>query len=85
MDAAGHAQRASALLSGVEARLRAVDEMDEMQRLEMVASGAIKQHNSEVDTSLTLARNHALTSLAMQGLDPALFEPSSDPGVAEIK
>lgn len=78
MDAAAHARRASELLVGVERRLSLVNDLTDEQHLQMIATGGFKQHNSEVETSLTLARNHALTSLAMQGIDPSLLEPTGD-------
>jgi len=78
MDAAGHARRAGELLERVERRLKLMEDLTPDQHLQMVASGGFKQHNSEIETSLTLARDHALTSLAMQGIDPALLEPTGD-------
>lgn len=78
MDAQGHAERASTLLVGVENRLRMMDDLTPDQHLQMVAGGGFKQHNSEIDTSLSLARTHALTSLALQGIPVGALAVSGD-------
>jgi hypothetical protein len=78
LSAAEHAQRASRLVENVEARLKAMGELDDMRRLELVASGGVKQLNMEVETSLELARTHALTSLALQGVPAGLLEATGD-------
>lgn len=79
MDADEHAQRADELLAGVERRLDAMTDLTPDQDLQMRVSGGYKQHNTEVETSLELARTHALTSIAMRGTLPAgLLERSGD-------
>jgi hypothetical protein len=73
-----HAERASEQLRIVEGHLRAVANLDEMRRLEFVASGGVKQYNAEVDTTIELARTHALTALAFIGYPMGSLEGSGD-------
>lgn len=81
MTAAEHAKRASELMEGVENRLKAMSALDEMQRLELAATGRVKALNSEVDTTINMARNHALIALALQGVSAGTFEASGDAAI----
>lgn len=61
-----HAERASALLRGIDRREAEMEAMTPDQRLEIVAMNGIKQFNNDQRWSADLAVAHAQVALALQ-------------------
>lgn len=65
-----HARRAHDLLHGIIERSEEIAALDQMQRLELAATGGIKQFNDDARYTIELAQTHALTAVALSITKP---------------
>lgn len=69
MNAQEHAVKADELLGAIREAEGRIGALTPMEHLELSIAGGIKQHNESMEWSLELAKVHALTSLALRGIE----------------
>jgi hypothetical protein len=72
MTAREHAVIASELLASEERYARQLEALTPEQRLQMVATGAVRQSNADREWTVALAQAHAVTALALASTENVL-------------